>query len=492
MRIPRFSLCLLVVSLLLGLHPAQATTPEPDSAAPTVAFAIARASLAVGDTQRVSWTVSGGNAGPYKVEHVWWYAMDAEDVELGVVHYALSADASSATHKYLQGAKGDMEIRLRDAKGAVHYARSAEYAITGQAQVTPLEISVTLDKPSVALGQPITATLSISGGLEPYKLTWGSWRTDDNGHAQQDQAAFTGMASVFTPVVGQKGFFSAEVVDAAGQMNGVFASFGITGSSETTPLAVKNLSLSPSTVAIGSPITASWTIEGGTGPYEVTGRWNIRLGYDHQEWFEATINDQSSSSFTPTYGSEGSFELRVKDAKGQINDTGWAFFFITGSPTQDSLSVDLKLSKPSTTIGSPITASWTTTGGAAVQSVTGFWNVDVPGSLAYAQIPADVTDNASSSFAPTEGVKGFLFLNFKTTDGRNKTVKSPEFTILPKPSLLGDADRNGKVDIPDLESVLRYILSDVEPASFSNADVNGDGRIDVKDLAEIIGRIVGG
>ena len=70
------------------------------------------------------------------------------------------------------------------------------------------------------------------------------------------------------------------------------------------------------------------------------------------------------------------------------------------------------------------------------------------------------------------------------------------FTVDPKdtdvPTLAGDANGDGGIDIMDLVSIIDYIVSDTSPTSIANADANEDGTVDIMDLVWIIDQIVGG
>jgi hypothetical protein len=58
----------------------------------------------------------------------------------------------------------------------------------------------------------------------------------------------------------------------------------------------------------------------------------------------------------------------------------------------------------------------------------------------------------------------------------------------PQPSLPGDADGNGTVDIADGIIALRFTLGLVEESSIvlENADINGDGSVSVADAILIL------
>ena len=70
----------------------------------------------------------------------------------------------------------------------------------------------------------------------------------------------------------------------------------------------------------------------------------------------------------------------------------------------------------------------------------------------------------------------------------NFTITS---SVAPGESGQGDTDGNGVVDISDVVTVVNYISTGVSSAiNKQNADVNGDGRINVTDAIEIVRRLI--
>ena len=58
--------------------------------------------------------------------------------------------------------------------------------------------------------------------------------------------------------------------------------------------------------------------------------------------------------------------------------------------------------------------------------------------------------------------------------------------------LRGDVDRNGEVNIADINAVINAILgTDVNQELLERADVNGDGEVNVSDINTVIGIILG-
>lgn len=60
------------------------------------------------------------------------------------------------------------------------------------------------------------------------------------------------------------------------------------------------------------------------------------------------------------------------------------------------------------------------------------------------------------------------------------------------PSVTGDVNGDGKVDVADINTIINVILENETAASYDGrADVNGDGKVDVADINAIIDIILG-
>lgn len=483
----RFLLALLLFAgLLMALLPAGAT--DSPTAWPQVTLTLSKPTLSVGDTQTLSWTITGGDNGPYYPDWIIWSCV-SEGSYYDTPHSLWPTDVSSSQEQAVEG-KCHVSLRIRDADRNVRFYYSEQFTVTGTTAIAPLEVSVSLDKTSVTVGTPIKATVQLKGGLPPYRIR-GSWQTTDNiGQPSEmmyySDAEFEGVQSTYKPTFGEKLRFYVSATDACGQWDeAMVADVPITDVPHLTitqSLQINGLEVTPDPCALGSPLKASWQVVGGEAPYTVSGRWFIEKGYDDHEWFSAVI-ENDSSTFTPTYGDEGRFELTVTDARGRQMSRS-AYFYLEGRPTEKEMSVAIQIDK-SVRIGAPVTAGWQIAGGKPPYTVTGTWNIDVPGIVGYVETPAEIQDD-TSSFSPDRGVKGFLFLNIRDASGRNKMVATPEFLII-RP---GDANGNQAVDLDDLILMLDHVLGLGKVKDFTNANMNNNGSIDLNDLLLLIDRLL--
>ena len=58
------------------------------------------------------------------------------------------------------------------------------------------------------------------------------------------------------------------------------------------------------------------------------------------------------------------------------------------------------------------------------------------------------------------------------------------------PAMPGDANGNGNLDAEDVQAVVDYIMGkDSHGLVFKNADLNGDGKVDVTDIVMLVNMV---
>ena len=126
--------------------------------------------------------------------------------------------------------------------------------------------------------------------------------------------------------------------------------------------------------------------------------------------------------------------------------------------------------------------------------------MSLEGLTKYWQIPADslgkVTDDGlrihcinTAKSIDDEGNEVITLFTFKANNGMGiyeigKNVKTPE------PSLKGDVNNDGRVNVSDVTALINMILGLTEKDE-ARADVNGDGRVNVSDVTALINIILG-
>ncbi len=250
------------------------------------------------------------------------------------------------------------------------------------------------------------------------------------------------------------------------------------------------ITLDKESVAVGETITASWTVVGGTEPYEIQFHWRVVDGGEDQLVDDAqrSGSDNTPVTFSPTFGKSGALYLTVIDAL-MIEAYASADFTISDAPEVKPLVLSAALDKGAVILdrGESVTASWQATGGLAPYEFFVYWSTKDSDAGEY-QVAEQATLTAQShSFTPTKGVGGQLWLNVVDELGRADETRL-DFLIVRR----GDANGDGAVNIKDLEHVVDHLLDNSKPIKApANANMDGQAEVDIADLKQIIDMVVG-
>ena len=76
--------------------------------------------------------------------------------------------------------------------------------------------------------------------------------------------------------------------------------------------------------------------------------------------------------------------------------------------------------------------------------------------------------------------------------GRNMTSLERYDYVIPKRTLLGDVNLDGKVDVTDINIVVNIILGKDHAENYDGrANLNGDAKVDVSDVNVLVNMILG-
>lgn len=358
-----------------------------------------------------------------------WYLVDNAGAKKQIIKEDFSASGTSSitipNAGYVSG-YCDVFIKVTYTDGAIaeETYRQADFTILPTAEP---EVTVRLNKDTVAVGETITATWSVTN--LPYGWTTQSYfRIEDGINMGFFHSASTGASgeSSFSPQFGTWGEFDVELLDEKGNSAKLFwsvKSFTITGGESAPLLEVVSLTPDKEETAIGSPIEVVGTVEGGVKPYRYTFTWwTYQNGVlIEKKEFES---DEPRSSFAPTQGNSGQVALYVTDAKGR-NASSHGFSFII---YKADANVTLGLDKTTVAIGKPITARWF-----APNGLPEGWNVDLNWQV------EDANGNGgmhvaeygyrSSTLKPKYGNKGFVVLDVMDDSGNVVETYQEHFTI---------------------------------------------------------------
>jgi hypothetical protein len=254
---------------------------------------------------------------------------------------------------------------------------SIPYAINGGGQQpSPLSItSLTANRTSPQpLGSPITFTAAVNGGTSPQQF---KWMLSDGTTTSVVQGWSTSSSWTWTPATPSAGYqvtvwarSAASVTDAAENANSARSmAFAITGAPPATLTLTSLTPNLPAPQAVGTPITFTATVSGGTAPYQY--KWWV---YDNNTWtVMQTWTTSNTWTWIPTRGG-GSERVAVwvrnagstADAYDNPASNGSIAYQIAKPPkatlTITSLTANRTAPQPA---GTPVTFTATASGGSA-------------------------------------------------------------------------------------------------------------------------------
>ncbi|MHC1785783.1 MAG: dockerin type I repeat-containing protein [Christensenellales bacterium] len=305
-------------------------------------------------------------------------------------------------------------------------------------------VTVTLDKTTVEVGQPITATWVPSGGTPPY-----SWGNNDNywhiveasGNEFFISYRVIGDSTTLIPLAGEKGQLHIRYSDYNGEVvEAVSEWFTITGAPLTEPFDC-TITLDKSEVQSGEAIGVSWVYEGGTPPYRFWGHYVVGIdadGTEHETWFQPEDYGQNNEDTGrnsvlayPTIGETGYVRITAEDTAGRRLDKKSPVFFLKGNEEIKPLTCTIDLDKTTLNVGQSITATWIISGGRAPYSIipyrSGWTLTEANGS--YIWMPPGDGVGQASIMTPLAGESGRFFLGLQDADGREGFFRTDPFTI---------------------------------------------------------------
>ena len=177
-----------------------ALAPAPTPIAPTVTLNLSAISVEVNDLVSVSWELDNGDFPDAKVDRATWFVRDEHDVT-NAFPADISGNSSSFMPKF--GVQGVFVMYITYGIEEKE-AYTDTFTITGSDEtVEQLKVNLSLDKTSVRAGEPITVTINVSGGEEPYQVADNAiwFYYESSGEGSNRLQAITNMQSTFTPQV---------------------------------------------------------------------------------------------------------------------------------------------------------------------------------------------------------------------------------------------------------------------------------------------------
>jgi hypothetical protein len=327
---------LLVITMLLLLLPVSHGEEGPKvEATPSVDITLDKDTVAVGETITASWVCHNLPEG-WRTNADWliWYP------DFGSGGEAPVFDVTTASFTPVDGLSGTINVYFYDANSVYQgVAGEKSFTITGwdpgptQPPIPKnMQFTINLSADTVEVGTPITGTWTLSNVPEDWKLgvavIWDVSESNGNNYSIIEHPDAATGTTTFIPPFGSSGSLYFQAYDHNwGVVNSVedYKRFTITGSIEAPKLTITG-GLNPTTITLGSPITASWTAQGGIAPYTYTYRWSTDSDIEEDRTSSGDIiTTNTSVMFTPIKGKQGFFSIEVTDKDGRSVSDGYSF-----------------------------------------------------------------------------------------------------------------------------------------------------------------------
>ncbi len=372
-------------------------------------------SVAAGQPIEASWVSSGGTS-PHKYD-VQWVLYSTGQIYLLRDEKDSSSTSGSYTPQYGDG--GHIAITCKDALGR-EITTIKEFTITGAPEITKPQLTLSLDKTTAAvdLKESLTATWETTGGVPPYAYDF-VWAVKESGDNELVDSNFncSDTTSTFQPQYGKSGVIGVVVRDSLGQWAEKQVEFALTGASD--PLAIKPI-LSTDSVAVGQPITGSWTATGGIPPYVYEYSWVVMDEHDTHYVRSDSETSRLKDTFYPPCGNRGELRLQVHDA---VNRRASATipFAITGSKPTEPLTLTVSVSPEVAAVdqGQSLKATWQASGGTPPYTYhTGWYVSDSSDEYGTYVTGSHEISDTSELFTPRYGTNGRISVGVTDSQGR--------------------------------------------------------------------------
>ncbi len=256
---------------------------------------------------------------------------------------------------------------------------------------------------------------------------------------------------------------------------------GASAADEQTPIVI---SVSPAQVNAGDQISMEYEVKDNTITI-IDAAWIERIAGTTDSTFIPAQIDYDAPSGSCTYKPKRNgtcwFIFKYRDQNGKLQEAKSATVEVNGLTISISVSTD-SFQIP---VGQTVTVEYTVTGGSGEYTVSTNW--DVNNGVSTQSVDASTTSSATGalSFTPAADTKFFnYFIIVLDSHGASEYVFGDRnYSVISV--LAGDVNGDGKVDGRDLLRLARFLAGQNVEINEKASDVNADGKVDGRDLLRI-------
>ncbi|MHC1786564.1 MAG: dockerin type I repeat-containing protein [Christensenellales bacterium] len=411
-----------------------------------ITLSLDKSSAKAGETVTATYSITGGSGTYRMIEAIW--NTETGGARIGSDWQKLAGSSGTYSFTPTAGEWLNTDLLVRDSDGRQAEKYSADIPLNGFPVIEPIEITLSLDKSSVNVGEEVTATYSVTGGNGTYKMIEAIWNTESAGaRISSDWIKLTGNTGTysFTPSMGEWLNTDLLVRDSDGRQAEKYSrDIPVEGADDlppptatpkpndqVTPLNVE-ISLDKVAINVGETLTASYEINGGSGVYyEISWYWVVdSAGANIYTDTKKLPSSTGTFTYTPTLGEWVKAGVYVQDSDGREHSEESNDVPIKGAEVIQPLNIEITINEPAINVGEVLTASYKISGGSgAYYEISSYWVVDSGGANIYTDTKKLPSSAGTFTYTPTLGewVKAGVYV--QDSDGREHSAESNDVPI---------------------------------------------------------------
>ncbi|MHC1787038.1 MAG: dockerin type I repeat-containing protein [Christensenellales bacterium] len=313
-------------------------TDAPPAAPLVLTLDLDKMEVPIGQEIKASWSASGADA--YLFE-AYWRVGEGSQGDMSLGRHLPESDAAGDAFTPSFGTRGEFHLSVTDNLGRKAW-KNLSFTISGAIPLSPLALTLKLDKETVdaGKGETLTATWAATGGAGGYLFTV-DWSISEYGSTTGAKTVRTlrdlqTLSDSLKVDFGTFGRVSVLVTDKEGRTKNISEDFDITGGQAAEVPLQAEITLDPGEKGEGGePMAASVAITGGTAPHTCAFDWYWKgtAATDKTEKFSSQPEGEATGSeaLLPNVAGNGWVEVTVRDKDGR---TGIFSHYFSITPAQ--------------------------------------------------------------------------------------------------------------------------------------------------------------